>query len=479
MRMVLDRQSTQPVYQQIRDHLQQLITTGAFSSGERLPSIRTLARSLQVNKLTVLEAYGLLEAEGLVSARQGSGYFVDQTLSTPVQPSTFAPDQDVVVCATRSRTFMHTYDQSILAHDCQSVIDLSCSFPASPPADLQRICRRVAASADQLFSYDAVQGQTLLRQQIAQLLLQRGIQTTCEDLLITNGSMQGLSLIFQYFLKPGDWVVVESPTFQGALSILEQLDVRLIGIPMTSEGMNLERLEQYLHSHAPKLIYTISTLHNPTGLTTSLQHRQQLLDLAQRYRCPILEDNAYEGLNFEPVPPPLKGIDTQGWVTYLGTFSKTLLPGARVGYLAAPVQHYKALLERKLLCDLHTPTFTQAVISEYLASGHYRRHLARLQTQYRHHRNVMLQALETYFPQETSWTVPAGGMYLWVQLPGSIQVDEICRQAAAAQVLVVNGLGLFPGHQGYPALRLAYSNCSPEGIEKGISILGNLLKQAL
>ncbi len=479
MRIALNRDSAQPVYLQIRDRLQHLITSGSLQIGERLPSIRGLARSLQVNKLTILEAYGLLEAEGLILARPGSGYFVAQASLPLVKPSTFAPQQDVIVCETQSRAFYHAYAQSIQAHDDPDIIDLGCSYPSQAPNDLQRICRRVASQAETLMGYASIQGNLTLRQQISQLLIQRGVEVAAESLIITNGSMQGLSLAFQYFLKPGDWVLVESPTFHGALAILEQLEARLIGIPMTATGINLDLLEQYLKSHQPKLIYTISTIHNPTGITTSLTHRQQLLDLAQRYHCPILEDNAYEGLSVHPVPPPLKGLDQQGWVTYLGTFSKTLMPGLRVGYIAAPLQHHKGLSERKLLSDLHTSTVSQAIVSEYLATGHYRRHLHRLQTLYSYHQTIMVQAMETYFPIETSWTIPKGGLYLWVQLPHQINCRQLCNQAAANRVIIVDGNAMFPGQQGYPAIRLAFSNRTPEVIEEGISILGSLLQQAL
>jgi len=190
--------------------------------------------------------------------------------------------------------------------------------------------------------------------------------------------------------------VVETPTYHGALAILENLRAKVIGIPMMVEGMNLELLEQYLCSHRPKLIYTISTLHNPTGITTSQSHRQRLLALAEQYECPLLEDNAYEGLQFEALPPPIKSLDRHDWVIYISTFSKTLMPGLRVGYMVVTGKHYRPILEQKLLHDLHVSTVSQAIVSEVLASGHYRRHLNRLRTNNLQSRNAMLQALERF-----------------------------------------------------------------------------------
>jgi DNA-binding transcriptional MocR family regulator len=229
----------------------------------------------------------------------------------------------------------------------------------------------------------------------------------------------------QYYLQKDDWVIVETPTYHGALGILESLQAKVIGIPMTAEGMNLELLEQYLKTHRPKLIYTISTLHNPTGITTSLAHRQTLLMLAQQYECLILEDNAYEGLKFQPVPPPIKALDRHNLVTYISTFSKTLMPGLRVGYMVVAGEHHQPLVKHKLLNDLHVSTVSQAIMSEFLATGHYRRHLNRLRISNLQSRNLMLQALENYFPEAISWTVPQGGLFLWTHLPNYLPIEPI------------------------------------------------------
>ncbi|MEN9221988.1 MAG: PLP-dependent aminotransferase family protein [Thermostichus sp. BF3_bins_97] len=480
MRIPLNRDSSQPIYLQIQDRLQALIQSGFLSPGERLPSIRTLAKTLQVNKLTVIEAYDRLLAQGLIQARQGSGYFVDPVgIPAPSKPSGFEPAQDVVLCETQSNRPFAIYARSIQAKRQPEIIDLGCALPQTPPSDLARIIRRVASESDTIFFYDAIEGQSRLRQQIANLVLQLGLEASAEEILIVNGAMQGLSLAMRHHLQPGDWVVVESPTFFSTQALLEQLGCRLIGIPMDREGMNLDLLERYLQSHRPKLIYTISSLHNPTGLTTHTAHRQHLLHLAAQYHCPILEDNAYEALHFGAAPPPLKALDKQGLVTYVGTFSKTLSPGLRIGYLVVPPSQYSALLEQRYLTDIHTSSLPQAVVSEYLANGHYRRHLQQVRGQLLNNRNHMLCALEAHFPEEARWTIPEGGMYLWVQLPESyrFQMQKLAQQAMAADVLVLEGSVFFPDGVGYPALRLSYANVSPEMIEVGVARVGSLLKR--
>ncbi len=481
MKILLDRRSPDPIYLQIRDRINRLIRSGTLQPGDRLPSIRVLAENTQVNKLTVIEAYSILEADGLIYARPGAGYFVHEEAIAPSQAkSTFAPTQDVIIPEQGEMSFFDIYTASMRAHSQKDIIDLSCGFIRPYGLEhFQRATKRAMKEiAETLFNYDLPQGQPILRKQIAQLLMQQGLEVSPEALIITNGSMQAVSLALHYYVRPDDWVIVETPTYHGGLAILQELGARVIGIPMTSEGMNLELLAQYLHSHRPKLIYTISTLHNPTGITTTQSHRQQLLKLAQEYNCPVLEDNAYEGLSFSNVPPPIKAIDPASSVTYVGTFSKTLMPGLRVGYMVPPKADYQTLLERKLLRDLSASSISQAIISEFLASGYYRRHLNQLRSLNLRSRNVMLKALEQHFPETATWTVPNGGLFLWVHLPDQAPIQAIHYEAAAQKVLVAAGSAFFPSQQGYPAMRLNFSQ-PIEDIETGIAILGKVIREAL
>lgn len=482
MRIPLDRQAEQPIYLQIRDRVKRLITSGSLKPGDRLPSVREMAREAQVNKLTVIEAYSGLEADGLVQARPGAGYFVNGVngvMPVPQPASAFAPAQNVIIPEEVSG-FSKSYIASIYAQQQAGMVVFSGGFPpACDSGDLPRIARRaVSEVADSLFNYDLPQGRLTLRQQIAQMLVQRGLMVSAEQLIVTTGSFQAIALATRYFVEPGDWVIVESPTYHGVLAILENQKARIIGIPMTQAGMNLELLERYLKSHRPKLIYTVSTLQNPTGITTAQAHRQQLLALAQQYDCVVLEDNAYEGLNFVPVPPPIKAIDQQHSVIYIGTFSKTLIPGLRVGYMVVTGEHYQPLVEQKLLADVHSPTTSQAIVSEYLASGHYRHRLQHLRTCLLENCNVMLQALAEHFPQEASWTVPQGGLLLWVQLPDLLPLETVCQQVHQQGILVTPGTVFFPDRKGYNALRLSFTQ-SPEAIAWGISVLGRELKAHL
>lgn len=478
MKIPIDRQLSEPVYLQIRNGISHLIQAGGLKPGDRLPSIREMARATEVNKLTVIEAYSVLEADGLIHARQGAGYFINQTVMTPPRPTTFAPDQHVIIPEADGLDFQAVAAATLKADSEPDIIQFSSGFPqAIGVEDLQRIARRaIKTVADRLFVHNHPQGGPILREQISQLLVQLGLSATPDQILVTNGSMQALSLVTQHLVQPGDWVVVESPAFHGYLSLLNQVGARVIGIPMTAEGMNLELLEQYLQSHRPKLIYTISTLQNPTGITTSLAHRRRLVELAEQYDCWVIEDNAYEWLSFDATPPPIKALDTRDRVVYAGTFSKTLMPALRLGYAVITGDLYTAIVERKLLHDFHVSIVSQAIVREYLSTGHYRRRLNSLREINQQNRSAMLNALERHFPAEASWTVPKGGLFLWVQVPAAIDLEAVRQAALAQNVLVSPGAAFFPDRHGYQALRLSFAQ-SAEDIERGIAILGQLMTQ--
>lgn len=508
MKIPLDRQAKKPIYLQIRDRIGHLIEQGNLSPGMQLPSIRTLAQTVRVNKLTVLEAYSMLEADGLVHAKQGAGYFINSpaithedelSLGQPTPrtalehspqaersrgPSdlakrSFNPSQNVIIPTQGINSFPKIYTASLHSHAEPDYIDFGLGFPQPTGLDdLQRIARRAMKEAHTFFHPGDPQGDIGLRTQIARILIQQGLEISPDNLIVTSGSMQSLSLLVEYFITPGDWVIVEAPTYHGFLSSLQQRGAQIIGIPMTPEGMNLELLAQYLKSHQPKVIYTISTLHNPTGITTSSAHRKKLLSLAAAHDCLIIEDNAYEPLSFEITPPPIKAFDTQDNVIYVGTFSKALMPGLRVGYMAVTGGHAKALIERKLLHDFHVSAASQAIIKEYLSSGHYRRRLNHIKSLHRDRRDATVQAMIRHFPPHITWTVPEGGTFLWIQLPDTLVLADICSAAAKQKVLVGSGTAFFPTQQGYPALRLNFS-LSPEETERGIKILGSILRQQL
>ena len=480
MKIPLDRQAKEPIYLQIRDRIGHLIQNGGLPSGAQLPSIRKLAQTVKVNKLTVLEAYSMLEAEGLVRAKRGSGYFINPPeMRSPAPPldATFNPVQKVIIPTESASTFPAVYYAGLNSYHQPDYIDFSSGF--SNPIDvedLQRIARRAMKEARTFFHHAHPKGDIELRMLITQLLIQQGLELSPEDVIVTNGSMQALALLVDRFIAPGDWVIVEAPTYHGYLSLLQQRGARIVGIPMTRKGMNLDLLAQYLESHRPRLIYTNSTLQNPTGITTSVAHRRKLLSLAKAYDCLIVEDNAYEPLSFGATPPPIKAFDEDNCVIYVGTFSKTLMPGLRVGYTIVTGDENNAITERKLLHDFHISTASQAIVKEYLSSGHYRRRLEKIKEVHRDRRDYMLKLLLQHFPTSATWTVPDGGTFLWIQLPDKVDVSQLSAAAVSQKVLIGSGEAFFPKDRGYSAMRLNFS-LPREETERGIRILGEILSK--
>ena len=257
-----------------------------------------------------------------------------------------------------------------------------------------------------------------LRETITHILASQGLQTRPENILITAGSQQALSLVSQLLLKPGDVILVESPTYSGALDLFRALGFKVVGIPVDGQGMQVEGLEKLLQQHHPKLIYTIPNFHNPTGTCLNSARRRQLIVLADRYNIPILEDDFVGDLRYEGrTQPALKALDPGGRVIYVSTFSKMLMPGLRVGFLVAEGPIYDCLVNFKRVNDLATSTLIQRALEAYVTVGRYQAHLRRSCQIFRKRRDVMLSAIQRYLPAGVHFDPPQGGLFIWLQLP--------------------------------------------------------------
>src|SRR4030095_2178204 len=263
---------------------------------------------------------------------------------------------------------------------------------------LQSVMRRDGFDA---LDYGERNGYGPLRESITNILASQGLQTRPEDILITAGSQQALSLVSQLLLNPGDVILVESPTYSGALELFHALGFEIVGIPVDTQGMQVEGLEKLLQHHHPKLIYTIPNFHNPTGTCLSSQRRHQLIILADRYNIPILEDDFVGDLRYEGrTQPALKALDPGGRVIYINTFSKILMPGLRVGFLVAEGPVYDCLVNFKRVNDLATSTLVQRALEAYVTVGRYQAHLRRSCQIFHKRRDVMLLAIQRYMPAE-------------------------------------------------------------------------------
>ena len=485
MRIPLDRQSSVPLYQQIEAYLRQGILSGSLAADTRLPASRQLARDLGVNRITIENAYAELEIEGLVYSKMGSGTYVlppEPVLSLPQngteahwplwqQSLDFQEQGATIEAKRRSRTAQHSQPISFA-----SGISDSHLFPADDFRKvLQSVMRRDGIAA---LDYGEPNGHGPLRETIAHILASQGVQTQAENVLITAGSQQALSLVSQFLLKPGDVILVESPTYSGALDLFRALNFKVVGIPVDGQGMQVEVLEKLLQQHHPKLIYTIPTFHNPTGTCLSSLRRHQLIVLADRYNIPILEDDFVGDLRYEGrTQPALKALDPGGRVIYVSTFSKILMPGLRVGFLVAEGPVYNSLVNFKRVNDLATSTLVQRALEAYVTVGRYQAHLRRSCQMFRKRRDTMLSAIQRYLPEDIHVDPPQGGLFIWLQLPEKQSSEKLLPLALEEGVIFAPGNSFFPdrlGGENY--LRLNFVAQSPEQIEEGMKRLGKAVK---
>jgi 2-aminoadipate transaminase len=322
---------------------------------------------------------------------------------------------------------------------------------------------------------------------LAERLSRSGMDCTCDDLLITNGSQQALDLIGKILLNPGDRVLVEKPTYLGALQAFNQYQAKYAVVPMDDDGMLVDEVERVLAEsdrasggQRIKFIYALPNFQNPTGRSMSLERRQRLVDIANHYGVPIVEDDPYGELRFEGEHlPTLKSLDRQGTVMYLGTFSKILAPGFRLGWILASPEAMEVLLHGKQPSDLHTGMAPQMATYEVARNGFVDQHVERIKVFYKERRDVMLRAIEEHFPPEARYTRPAGGLFVWAELPPHIDTRELLIDAVQEKVAFVPGQGFHPDMSGTNTMRLNFSNVQPEQLREGIRRLGHAIQKRM
>lgn len=358
-----------------------------------------------------------------------------------------------------------------------------------PIQAVQAACQHVLAKRGrEAMQYGTTEGYTPLRQFIVEWMRRFGLQLDESNVLITSGGIQGLDLAARLLINPGDPIVVESPTFLGALQCFTISQAQFLSVPIDEHGMRPERLEATLRQR-PALIYLIPTFQNPTGVTLSAQRRREIIELADRYQAPIVEDDPYSHLRFEGDElPPLVRLDAdwrgagkglQGNVIYVGTFSKMLGPGLRVGWLVGPADVIRRLTVLKQGIDVHTGVLAQMIVHQVAQDDFMVGHVERLRAALRVRQGAMMGALERHFPPGVQWTRPEGGLFLWVTLPPEIDAADLLTEALEQQVAFVPGQPFYADGSGQHTLRLNFSYPTPEQIETAIERLGRILTRRL
>lgn len=473
----LDRSSELPLYQQLEAHIETLIEDGSLPPGARLPASRDLATRLGINRNTVTSAYEALATKARIHSHVGQGTFVAESAPPPATSLRWSFSR----AAQAAREWVRSPTEGSLHPD---PIDFATLVPDEDlfPVEPFRVVldEVLAEQGKRLLQYGPAAGYPPLRSYIAERLAHRGVEVTPDHVLVVNGSQQALDLICRTLLDPGDPVVVESPTYTIVLPLLAQYGAAIEEVPMTSRGMDLPALEGMLARTRPKLVFTMPTFHNPTGITMDLESRERLVEIAARHRVPIVEDDFDSELRFHgEALPPLKAFDDNDCVVHIGTFSKGLFPGLRLGWIVAPAPVVDALGRSKLISDYHTSLVLQAAVLAFCERGHYQTHLERLAGIYREKRRTLVAALEQYFPENVTWTHPEGGFAFWVTLPETLSSKTIFAEAAAEGVVFAPGEHFFAHGEGHRFFRLSISRVPLNRIDEGVKRLGEVLRRSL
>lgn len=359
-----------------------------------------------------------------------------------------------------------------------------------PVEKIQQACNTVLnEQGAQALQYSLTEGYLPLREMVTRHNARFSVKVSPENSMITSGSQQGLDLIGRLFINRGDYIVVEAPTYLGALQAWNTYGAQYISIPIDDHGMIVDKLEESLRV-GPKLIYVLPNFQNPSGSTLSLERRKKLVELADKYGIPIVEDDPYGQLRYEGehIPSVLQ-LDSQmrgensgsytGNVIYMSTFSKLLAPGLRLAWIIAHPEVIRKLAITKQAADLHTSTFNQLVAYEAGKDGFIDEHVKVIRATYKERRDVMLETMEEVFPSEANWTKPEGGMFLWGILPAGMDAAEVLKVAVEKKVAFVPGFAFHPTGGGENTMRINFSYCNPETIREGITRLGMTLKEML
>ncbi len=354
------------------------------------------------------------------------------------------------------------------------------------------VTRVLRDQGSQALQYGATEGFLPLRQFICDQMSRYGIRAQPDNVVITSGSQQALDAIGKLLINPGDRILVEEPTYLGALQAWNAYQAEYIPVPVDDDGLCTDRLEPALRC-GPKFMYVLPNFQNPGGTTLALSRRHDVVALSNRYGIPIIEDDPYGALRFEGDHlPPLVALDAdlqataglnghgylEGNVIYLGTFSKTLAPGLRLGWIVAPVEVVDQVVMAKQGMDLHTSTFNQMLAYEVVKDGFLDEHVRLIRRVYKERRQVMLDALQRYFPEGCSWTRPEGGLFLWARVPEWMDTAEMLQEAVCFKVAYVPGFAFYGDpSRGRNTMRLNFSCEQPEKIEEGIRRLGQMLHQ--
>lgn len=472
-----DKADRLPLYLQIVMYMKEKITSGEWPVGSRLPTQRALARQLGVNRSTVVTALDELKAQGLIETKAGSGTRVSGNVWSVLNAAA-PPDWLHYVRKGEYPPNLPTVQEINAYEPDEQYIRLGTgelSPDLLPAKQMEEVLSGLQGRIRDL-GYSPPQGLSVLRRAISRHLGEKGIEASPDAILVVSGALQALQLISGGILHHGSTVLLEKPSYLYSLPLFQRSGMRLAGIPMDEEGIDPEALARQKRMQNGALLYTIASYHNPTGTLMSEARRKKILEICERERLPILEDDVYGELWLdEPGPLPLKAQDPNGQVLYLGSLSKTLSPGLRIGWIVGPQPVIERLADIKMQTDYGSSVLSQLAAAEWLTGERYAVHLQKVRQALRERRNLMESLLRRWFADLADWQTPRGGFYIWLRLRGSISLRTLFGRALEEGILLNPGYIYEP--QDSCHLRLSYAYTGAEKMEEAMYRLSRLIRE--
>ncbi len=467
------------LYKQLAVRISELIEHGTLRAGERVPSVRKCSEQQSVSIATVMQAYRLLEDQGVIEARPQSGYYVRARCWTP------PPEPDISRSALRpiNVKLNELVMEVVKASRDASLVRLGAALPSLELFPVKELNRTMASAARRApvaaHSYDVPPGNRALRVQLARRAIEAGCTLSPDDIITTVGATEALNLCLRAVAKPGDVIGIESPTFFGILQIIESLGMKVCEIPtFPRHGICLDELEARLKCCRVKACLFTLNFSNPLGSCMPDEKKQRLVEMLSSRKIPLIEDDIYGNLTFGPKRPKVaKAYDADGWVLHCDSFTKTLSPGFRVGWVAPG--RFKAKVEfLKFVNTSATASLPQIAVAEFLQNGGYDHHLRKIRRLYATQMEVMSQAVCRWFPEGTKITRPTGGMCLWVELPAHVNSLDVYHQAMAEKINIAPG-PLFSAKQKFlNFIRLSAGNPWSTTVENAVRRLGEIIHES-
>lgn len=469
----LNKEDSRHLYIQLYKSIKDLILFGELKAKDKLPPVRRMSEFLSVNSVTVVKAYQLLEQEGLVYKLIGSGTYVAPDINPP----------DIIQEGYTYTAEAELFKQGQIRLE-KSTINFASATPSAdlfPVEDFKLVINEVL-DRDQgnAFIYQESQGYFPLRCKLKEYISRQGIKAEVENIQIISGAQQGIDLIAKAFLNFGDHIIIESPSYTGAIAAFQNRGAKIIDIPLEADGLNLEMLENKIKAHQPKLLYVMPNFQNPTGISYSRVKKHKILEICKKYNVYLIEDDYLSELSFYSEDnSTLKSLDEFDRVIYIKSFSKIFMPGLRLGFLVIPRLFFNNLLIAKHSSDISTSGLIQRAFHLYLSKGVWEKHLSFIEEKYKERFDKMLACIEEHMPWDVECIAPKGGMNFWLRLPKNASVKELYQLTLKENIAIAPGNLFFLNNAGCDHFRLSIAAMPADAIEHGMIRLSSIIKEYL